>query len=846
MLRVKTIIVLAVRYLFLTRYSWLSAIVLVMLVPSSLVGFPQLLANLFVFDLPEQIYHVSWLAMWCALTVMETLRVTTLNAHLRFDDYRLSVRRFRQVWNVEEGDAPEEWYRTSGGWSTFALGLVAALAVWHLIVDACITQTVADYSRTWETVAGAESAADVRSICWARAIAGLATTMILLGVLNGILILFHERQKRLEANDRPSDDQPPWQRSLYGVLHFVLGPGYFRQQQRSDPRQTPILHFAPGHLRLLLYTVTFMIWHLVNYVSARSTNVMPTETSPYPALFYGLLTLLVFLYVLPGAAFYWDRYRIPVPLLMLGSVLILYTAFGTDHYYELNPPPRRPEAYAPPTLEKVYDDWEFPYDIDGTRTLVVVDASGGGIQASAWTAQVLTGLHQRYGDDFSQSVGLISGVSGGSVGTMFYLANRADVDEDYDPDDENVELLSEEAVRRIREVSRSSALEATAWGIAYPDLMRLVFAPVANPKLDRGWATEQVWRQRMTTADKHSIDHSDLRLSDLEQACRVNQLPIPVFNATLMESGQRLQISPVLGPTTVEEPPASAVQFMNQFRDAHLRVSTAARLSATFPYVSPASRSNETGPDPVTAYHVVDGAYVDNEGAVTSVDWIQRLLTYYSDADRILDRPFDRILLIRIQAFPKRTSKNPGPKVEPASGWRSALAGPLEAMLRVRSTSQTERGDLEISLLTEANREHVVAARDRYEAKLREAEEDVRNAEQELAAAEQLGEGGADATRRQAQAYDKLRFARSYHAGVRDRMYEVDNLQLVSVLFDFHSPSPVMIPLSWKLTESQKRNIDEAWEVLVAGKHPHNPIAVLDQYFMRIDDEPAESETEVE
>jgi len=67
----------------------------------------------------------------------------------------------------------------------------------------------------------------------------------------------------------------------------------------------------------------------------------------------------------------------------------------------------------------------LPVGSDGKRTLVVVTAAGGGIQASAWTAQVLTGLHERYKNTFTQSIGVISAVSGGSVGVMFFLLTPA-------------------------------------------------------------------------------------------------------------------------------------------------------------------------------------------------------------------------------------------------------------------------------------------------------------------------------------------------------------------------------------------------------------------------------------
>jgi hypothetical protein len=52
---------------------------------------------------------------------------------------------------------------------------------------------------------------------------------------------------------------------------------------------------------------------------------------------------------------------------------------------------------------------------------VVVAASGGGITASLWTARVLTALQGEVGTDFTRSIRLISSVSGGSVGTMYFL-----------------------------------------------------------------------------------------------------------------------------------------------------------------------------------------------------------------------------------------------------------------------------------------------------------------------------------------------------------------------------------------------------------------------------------------
>jgi len=53
--------------------------------------------------------------------------------------------------------------------------------------------------------------------------------------------------------------------------------------------------------------------------------------------------------------------------------------------------------------------------------VIVVAASGGGIKAAAWTTRVLTGLEESNPRIFGGSIRLISAVSGGSVGAMYFV-----------------------------------------------------------------------------------------------------------------------------------------------------------------------------------------------------------------------------------------------------------------------------------------------------------------------------------------------------------------------------------------------------------------------------------------
>jgi hypothetical protein len=210
----------------------------------------------------------------------------------------------------------------------------------------------------------------------------------------------------------------------------------------------------------------FLGWYFWNYWSVLRNDAVPDDSSNFPALFFGLLSLLLVVLLLPGVAFLLDRHRIPViPTMLLTMALFLCLLWHrsclrnqrrTSHW----------QLHGSRTWDQLLAGRKIPPDGQGTRTLVVVDASGGGIQAAAWTAQVLVGLHEVYGDAFSRSVGLISSVSGGSVGSMFYLANRTELSNNFDPKRESV--LKPDAIQRIRSASRASGLEATCWASRTP------------------------------------------------------------------------------------------------------------------------------------------------------------------------------------------------------------------------------------------------------------------------------------------------------------------------------------------------------------------------------------------
>jgi hypothetical protein len=269
-------------------------------------------------------------------------------------------------------------------------------------------------------------------------------------------------------------------------------------------------------------------------------------------------------------------------------------------------------------------------------------------------------------------------------------------------------------------------------------------------------------------------------------------MPIPVFNAVLVETGQRLVISPVLKKRQTTWSASDACEFFNLYPgdESNIRATTAARLSATFPYVSPISRGDgEAAPDGTSKhYHIADGGYGENEGLLSVLDWTNQLVKRYTDPAH---RPFDRILVIRIQPF--KISAQPAP-ADIGMSWSYNVIGPLETLENVRSALHAERNDFDLNVLASAKSPSTTN--------------------------------------------------------------DPNQIDIVWTNFTFHPSDDYITPFSWHLTTSQKAEIQEAWDWLKAeggvldrsmrsrmarrakaapihNNRGESPFATVDQFFPR-------------
>jgi hypothetical protein len=236
---------------------------------------------------------------------------------------------------------------------------------------------------------------------------------------------------------------------------------------------------------------------------------------------------------------------------------------------------------------------------------------------------------------------------------------------------------------RIVAAAGSPSVDAAAWGLAYPDLWRIFFGFLVLPNrtLDRGWALERAWRSHLL--------NRDTTLADWGRGASAGWLPAAVLNATASETGEQFLLTP-LG----WDHPWKGRFFSTVYPLRDLHVTTAARLSATFPWISPITRAEDVNGRPAApGFHLADGGYFDNFGVVSVVNWLRSL-----PEDQWGELKQRGLLLVLIRAFPD-SPESAGPGAQQRQGWLWSALGPLLTMYNVRTSAQTSNGDVELALV---------------------------------------------------------------------------------------------------------------------------------------------------
>jgi hypothetical protein len=282
--------------------------------------------------------------------------------------------------------------------------------------------------------------------------------------------------------------------------------------------------------------------------------------------------------------------------------------------------------------------------------------SGGGIRAAAWTALVLETLEQRL-PDLRRHVRVVAGASGGMVGAGAWVARMV----------------------------------APPHGAAFDGVRRDALSAVTRallvPGQDRGTALESAF----------AANYPPLRLTfdDLAPFEAAGDVPSLVYTPMVVHDGRRLVVANLdtaaitRARTGPGEPSLTGVSLFDLFPGAapHVTLARAARMSASFPFVSPFAEVPTAPP-----VQLVDAGAYDNYGVAVGAGWIHENRGF-------LARCTSGVALLQIvdALTDARTVLAP-----PGGGAVARLTSPLQALLSGWSSSMTFRNDEQIEALAGA------------------------------------------------------------------------------------------------------------------------------------------------
>lgn len=378
--------------------------------------------------------------------------------------------------------------------------------------------------------------------------------------------------------------------------------------------------------------------------------------------------LLLFL-VLEGLAWFGDNHNVR-RLAIDGSADLVKEIGGQGVLAE-----RQPKGFKRESIEEAITRWKAANhcanNIERCPRPIVIAGSGGASRAGFFTAAFLGEMMDRSAaggfegvPNFRKQVFAISTVSGSSVGAAFFIAalDAAPGDDPpCKPDKDNLVHFEDQPDnwrRCMEQLLAGDFISPTLYGFFYRDAVRGL-APILRSfgfgMQDRAEILELSWEDRFClSTEERACDDDDakamrapfLSISGLGHSTdRENWIPILLLNATDVETGRRVVISPLSprtdsgtrvfldaydlhdflvdetargsGPTTLWDRPHQS--YINK----DVRLSTAALLSARFPLISPPGNILNARDQILT--RIIDGGYFENFGAATALEIVHHL-----------------------------------------------------------------------------------------------------------------------------------------------------------------------------------------------------------------------------
>ncbi|MEZ4954954.1 MAG: patatin-like phospholipase family protein [Saprospiraceae bacterium] len=458
---------------------------------------------------------------------------------------------------------------------------------------------------------------------------------------------------------------------------------------RSVAHYDPVLLlrvFRQNHLNALIVQLfTFIVLIALGGFMDRPALRIPTGAS--------IFLLASIMMAIAGAVSYWfNKWRVTGILVMLFFINMLTRndlfhhknkAYGLD--YSIAPAIYQPDSLmqftrpAQVDADKqstiaILENWKRKVSGNGKKPkMLFYCVSGGGLKSAAWSTLVMQTADSLTGGKFMDQTVLISGASGGMIGSTFYreLSLRKKLGEP-------VDLYCQDHIYTISQ----DLLNPISFTIVTNDL----FLPWATfeegghrYKKDRGYIFEKALNE-----NTNGLLHKTI--GDYAQPEQDALIPMVFITPSIVNDGRRLVISSqsvtymMVEPAGVEIPESiqvDAVDFGHVFKAQgakNLRFTTALRMNATYPYVLP----NVTLPSN-PAIEVLDAGFRDNFGLKSAT----RFVTVFSDW---IKENTDGVVFVIVRAFDREriiSSKD-------NQGILETIFNPLEIAFKVISLQDYE------------------------------------------------------------------------------------------------------------------------------------------------------------
>ena len=250
----------------------------------------------------------------------------------------------------------------------------------------------------------------------------------------------------------------------------------------------------------------------------------------------------------------------------------------------------------------------------GKPKMIFINATGGGHRASVWTFKVLQELDSMFNGQLMEQTMLISGASGGMLAAAYfrelYLRKKQG---------EFIDLQDEQYISNIgKDLLNPVSFMIVSNDIFYP--WRKYEYDGYTYRKDRGYIFEKYYNLNTDSVlNKKLLDY---RKPEFE-----SQIPMMVLSPTIIKDEKMLFVSPQ--PVTYLTRPSTAPKdsfavdgidfgaFFKEQNSYNLKMTSALRMNATYPYVLPPV-SLPTEP----TIFVMDAGLRDNFGIQTSIRFI--------------------------------------------------------------------------------------------------------------------------------------------------------------------------------------------------------------------------------